>query len=69
MYNLCIFYRLRTSTRKPAATISSVNGRDVRYKVELHVLDDGWKDTFCLTVAINPFDALSMVAVADSVLR
>lgn len=63
------FFRLRILTRKPAATILFVSGRDAKCKEGLRVLDDGWRDTFCLTAAINPSDALSTAAVVDSVLR
>lgn len=64
-----ILYSLPTSTRKPASIISSVSGRGAKCKGGLRVPDDGWRDTFCLMVAINLFDASSTVAAADSVLR
>lgn len=71
MYNTVyiIFYSLRTSTRKLVAITLFASGRVVRCKGEPPVRDDGWRDMFCLTVAINPSDASSTVAVVDSALR
>lgn len=64
-----IFYRLHTSTRKQVVITLFVTGKVVKYRGEPHVPVDGWRDMFCLTVAINPSDASSMVAVADLALR
>lgn len=68
MIYIC-FCSLRTSTRKPASIILSANGKDAKCKEGLRVLDDGWKDTFCLTVAINLFVVSSTAAVVDLALR
>lgn len=57
------------STRKPVVITLFASGRVVRYRGELRVPDDGWRDMFCFTVAINPSDASLTVAVADSAPR
>lgn len=64
-----IFYRLHTSTRKQVVITSFATGKVVRCKEEPRVPVDGWRDMFCLTVATNPSDASSTVAVADLALR
>jgi hypothetical protein len=50
-------------------TTLCANGRDARFKVELHVRGDGWNDTYFRMVAINPFSVLSMVVEIDSARR
>ena len=66
---LKLYFRWLTSTHKREVTISSATGKDVKYKGERHVHDDGWRDTSCHTEEINHSDALSTVVEVDSALR
>lgn len=61
--------RQRISTRRRAATTSSVSGKGAKCKDEAPVREGGWSGTCCPTAATSRFDASWTAAAADSAHR